>query len=233
MNITKIKPVEPVKSSFLQSRAKKTTKELVEIISQTPFGTTHTIYDMIENAKRTKKPTYEVNGMTLGIDTEHKVIVVNGADMKDKDTIVVGLTNGYQLGFTMDDIQQVRGMLSMFCPEDIRRILSAIAQANYKKKKEVEIEKDRLYMGEAADKDKDQKKQRVQKEEEEKRQQEDTFKKMAADTVSGSFLYHLNPETRAEHREKEEAEREENEQTKKQQDDITENMIQQLMMNRD
>jgi len=232
MEFPKIRSIDSISKFNVSGKAMKATDELVSTMIKEPFGTIHSIYEMIENADRTNESMYEANGLSLDIDTGYKFISVNGACMNGSESIVVGLTNGYRFCFSIDDIIEVRGMLNMFNPEDIRRILSAIAQVNYKLKKLVEIEKDRIYMGEAAEKKEN---DTVQHEVvNQKNVQEDTFKKMAADTVSGSFLYHINPDEVKQIRlEKEQEMRKEDNDKRYENNEITEEMLQRLITDQD
>lgn len=211
------------------SSNQKTTSELVEEIESAKFGSIHSIDDVIESAKR-GNGIVEYNDVTITVNNDFKTISIG--DVRRGDVLTVPLTNGYRFSFNMNNLNDVRSCLSLFQPEDVRRILQAIAEFNYKKKKEAEIEQDKLYLGEAGDEAKKAKeKKQLSKEDSAADKMEETFQRLRAGNIAASLLYQIKPEEIEAAKQKKEDEEQQRLKESQQKSEIDDELIQLLFKN--
>lgn len=82
------------------------------------------------------------NGVPINFDFKNNSISVG--NVQSGDVIHVGeLSNGYSFSFNMDNVDAVIGMLDLFSPEDVNKIMAAITEHNMAERAEEEIEEDK------------------------------------------------------------------------------------------
>ena len=88
----------------------------------------------------------EYNGVTFVCDEEHSALCL-GDVSNDKDVLTIPMSNGGVLKVNRDNIGDLGQAIGMFSPEDVRRILEAIAQDNKAQQTLQEIEEDKNKIG--------------------------------------------------------------------------------------
>ncbi len=90
------------------------------------------------------------NGVTFMCDYEHNALCLG--DMTDESKVLnIPLEKGGSLKVNVNNLGDLSQAISMFSPEDIKRILSAIATYEKLQKTELEIEEDVNSIGESAE----------------------------------------------------------------------------------
>jgi len=88
----------------------------------------------------------EYNGVTFVCDEEHSALCL-GDMSNDKDVLTIPMSNGGVLKVNRDNLGDLGQAIGMFSPEDVRRILEAIAQDNKSQQTLQEIEEDKNKIG--------------------------------------------------------------------------------------
>lgn len=76
------------------------------------------------------------NGVTFVCDAEHNSINLGDVTSDKSKVITVGLSGGGALNVNVDNLEELSKAIGMFSPEDVNRIMRAIAQ--YNKAKEMQ-----------------------------------------------------------------------------------------------
>lgn len=88
----------------------------------------------------------EYNGVVFVCDEVHSALCL-GDMSNDKDVLTIPMSNGGVLKVNRDNIGDLSSAIGMFSPEDVRRILEAIAQDNKAQQMLQEIEEDKNTIG--------------------------------------------------------------------------------------
>lgn len=98
-----------------------------------------------------KDGVIEYNGVTFVCDEETSSICLG--DMRDeKNVITIALSKGGHLKVHRDNLGDLSKAIGMFSPEDVNRILRAIAKDNKAREVQNEIEEDLNSLGDSTDK---------------------------------------------------------------------------------
>lgn len=131
--------------------------EAQKIYEAAAAGKTNPVENLREKAKvpyehLAKDGMIEYNGVVFVCDETTNSICLG--DVSDKEnTLVIPLENGGCLKVNRDNLDELQNAIGMFSPEDINRILRAIAQDNRVREKMQEVEETKN--GEAVEQDQD------------------------------------------------------------------------------
>lgn len=131
--------------------------EAQKIYEAAAVGKTNPVENLREKAKvpyehLAKDGMIEYNGVVFICDETTNSICLG--DVSDKEnTLVIPLEGGGCLKVNRDNLDELQNAISMFSPEDINRILRAIAQDNRVREKLQEVEETKN--GEAVEQDQD------------------------------------------------------------------------------
>lgn len=104
-------------------------------------------YDVPYGYLADDKGIINYNGVKFICDSKENAICLG--DMTDTDNVLtIQLENGGSLKLNTNNIKELSKAISMFSPEDQKRILQAISTDNHCKKKIMEIEEDKSKIGE-------------------------------------------------------------------------------------
>lgn len=115
----------------------------------------------VENLRQTYKVPYgylaedgviEYNGVTFVCDERTNSICLGNVDDK-ANTLIIPLSEGGCLKVNRDNLEELTAAIGMFSPEDINRILRAIAKDNKAREMKQELEANKN--GESLEKNKD------------------------------------------------------------------------------
>lgn len=108
-------------------------------------------YDVPYGYLADDKGIIQYNGVNFVCDSKENAICLG--DMSDKDNVLtIQLEGGGALKLNTNNIDELSKAISMFSPEDQKRILQAISTNNHCKKKLIEIEENKGKIGETIDK---------------------------------------------------------------------------------
>lgn len=131
--------------------------EAQKIYEAAAAGKTNPVENLREKAKvpyehLAKDGMIEYNGVVFVCDETTNSICLG--DVSDKEnTLVIPLENGGCLKVNRDNLDELQNAIGMFSPEDINRILRAIAQDNRVREKMQEVEETKN--GKAMEQDQD------------------------------------------------------------------------------
>lgn len=131
--------------------------EAQKIYEAAAAGKTNPVENLREKAKvpyeyLAKDGMIEYNGVVFVCDETTNSICLGDVSDKEK-TLIIPLEGGGCLKVNRDNLDELQNAISMFSPEDINRILRAIAQDNRVREKMQEVEETKN--GEAVEQDQD------------------------------------------------------------------------------
>ena len=101
-------------------------------------------------AAREKNGVIEYNGVIFNCDEERNAITL-GDTTNAANTLTIPLEKGGCLMVNRDNLGQLADAIGMFSPEDVNRILRAIAADNKARQMQQELEEDKNSLGDSAD----------------------------------------------------------------------------------
>lgn len=85
---------------------------------------------------------FEYNGVTFGVDN-HKKVLSLGDISDEKNTLTIPLSGGGTLKVNRNNFDELAKAIGMFSPEDVKRIMQAMAQDAKARTAEDEVEEEK------------------------------------------------------------------------------------------
>lgn len=121
-------------------------EKYTQMVNQRAGENANTFDQVVQLVKNGQNTTAYQN---VSVNTDDKKMSIGGMQ---GHIITVGLSNGWALEFSREDIDQVAGMIDIFSPEDVRRIMEAITKDSMVQSTQDEMEEDKASLGKIAEK---------------------------------------------------------------------------------